>query len=54
MGCWYWLRGPGLYTTGNARLVGGNGSVFDIGGFVTEANFVRPAMWIVYEEESFR
>lgn len=45
-GCWYWLRGPGLYTTGNARLVGGNGSVHDMGGFVTEANFVRPAMWV--------
>ncbi|MDE6129285.1 MAG: YfhO family protein, partial [Lachnospiraceae bacterium] len=50
-GCGYWLRGPGLYTTGNALLVGGNGSVFDIGCFVTEANFVRPAMWITYEGE---
>ena len=49
-GCPYWLRGPGLYTTGNARLVGSNGNVFDIGCFVTETNFVRPAMWIVYEK----
>lgn len=50
-GCWYWLRNPGLYTSGNALLVGGNGNVFDLGGFVTESNFVRPAMWIVYEEK---
>lgn len=48
-GCDYWLRNPGKYSSIYATTVGGNGIAFDIGTYISESAYVRPAMWINIE-----
>lgn len=49
-GCSYWLRNPGRYAAAYTAAVGGNGDVFDVGTLTTKWGYVRPAMWVEYEE----